>query len=161
MAWEPEARRAIGVALLLVVVGLAGCIGADQTSSGDPAGPTGGSETSYESDGRSYDSSSKSNQPSNFAYSGSMGNQDKTENVTWTNPTARAQVSWSGSASAGSFTLTITDMTGENVVYEKTIDGSTSGAIHETSSIGVPGTWTLTFDFQGFTGSMALSIQSS
>lgn len=161
MAWETEARRAVALALLLGLAGLAGCIGTDGTTeTNDTSGPTGDQETTSESDGRSYDSSSKSNQPGNFAYSGAMGNQDRTENVTWTNPAPRAQISWSGSVSQGSFTLTITDVTGENVVYERTIDATTSGAIHESTNVGVPGPWTLTFEFQGFTGSMALSIQS-
>ncbi len=160
MAWEPSARRIAALAILLVTSGMAGCIGMDDTTTNEEVGPTGRSEVGTSSDGRSYDASSKSNQPGNFAYQGAMGNQDKTENVTWMNPTARAQFAWQGTASTGSFTLTITDAMG-NVVYERTVDATSAGQIFETSSIGVPGPWTLTFDFQGFTGSMQMSIRSA
>lgn len=162
MAWERGGRRAVALVLVLAVGSLAGCIGADGPGTdGQTPGTSGEAGTSQEDGGRSYDSSSQSNQPGSFSYQGAMGNQDKTENVTWTNPTARAQIAWQGSASSGSFTLTITDTTGQNVVYEKTIDGTTSGQVYEASGPGVPGQWILTFDFQGFTGSMQLSIQSA
>ncbi len=133
--------------LLLALPALAGCVDNPVNS---------GSEQSVEP----YDASSKSNQPSSFSYSGAMALQSKAEDVAWTNPAPRAQVSWSGAVAEGSFTLTITDQSGDRVVYERVVDGSGAGTFQETSDLGVPGEWTLTFAFEGFTGTMDLSVGS-
>ncbi len=133
--------------LLLALPALAGC-------TGNPVNT--GSEQSAEP----FDRSSKSNAPGSFSYENAMGLQTKSEEVAWTNPAPRAMIGWSGAVADGSFTMTITDHSGERVVYEKTIDGTVTGTFQEASDLGVPGEWTLSFEFQGFTGTMDLSVTS-
>lgn len=140
-------RTLLLVGLVLALPALAGCTDNPVNS---------GSEQSAEP----FDASSKSNQPGSFSYSGAMALQTKSEDVAWTSPAPRAQVSWSGAVAEGSFTMTVSDHSGERVVYEKTIDGTVAGTFQESTDLGVPGEWTLSFEFQSFTGTMDLSVQS-
>lgn len=133
--------------LLLALPVLAGC-------TDNPVNT--GSERSAEP----FDASSKNNAPGSFSYEGAMALQTKSDEVAWTNPAPRAAIGWSGAVAEGSFTMTITDHSGERVVYERTVDGTITGTFQETSDLGVPGEWTLSFEFQGFTGTMDLSITS-
>lgn len=146
----PQAARSrilLIAGLLVALPALAGC-------TDNPVNM--GSEQSAEP----FDASSKNNAPGSFSYEGAMALQTKSDEVAWTNPAPRAAIQWSGAVAEGSFTMTITDHSGERVVYEKTIDGTIAGTFQEESDLGVPGEWILTFEFQGFTGTMDLSVTS-
>lgn len=133
--------------LILALPGLAGCT-------------DGGLNMGREQSVEPFDASSKSNSPGSFSYSGAMALQTKSEDVAWTNPAPRAAVQWSGAVANGSFTMTITDHSEERVVYQRTVDGAVTGTFQESTDLGVPGEWTLSFEFQRFTGTLDLSINS-
>jgi hypothetical protein len=98
--------------------------------------------------------STVTNDPGSFHYSGGGASKTGTEEFTWQNPNATAQVKWSGGGD-GAFTLTLLDAA-KAEVFQRRYSGS--GDSTETTGPGAPGGWTVRMAFEGYSGGMDLRI---
>lgn len=99
---------------------------------------------------------SVSNERDNFAYA-CNGRQEGTRAYTWETLRAGARVTVAFDG-AGSMTLRLHDASGL-ASYEQTFEGTAASS--EDRLLGLPGEWSLELDFEGFDGSVSVSVQGA
>ncbi len=99
------------------------------------------------------------NNPGAFQLAGQVAGKSGTETYEWQNNAQRASVSWGGQVASGSFTLSIKDAAGKQV-HTHSFGGTAQGSDSGSTQSGAAGKWTITVTFSGYTGQMALNVNS-
>jgi hypothetical protein len=119
---------------------LAGCVGSDfsnTSSSGANVGCTSDTNTA--------------------TFGGQATSNSGTASCSFTASMPQPSVSFAGQVTSGSVSVSITDAAGKTV-YQAGLTGQNSASNGKTS-VGVPGTWTITVLMSSYTGNVGIVVQ--